>query len=113
MSDTVAQFLLGTRGIHRDLDAFVVAVRFDRASRTAAFALGDGSLHLVSVADKANWRKIEVHDGAALALSPDASPTGFISGGDDGTFRRIGDDDAVGAIADFRMKWVEHVASHP
>ena len=53
MSETVAHFLLGTRGVHRDLDAFVVAVRFDRAGRTAAFALGDGSLHLVSTADKA------------------------------------------------------------
>ena len=77
MSDTVAQFLLGTRGIHRDLDAFVVAVRFDRASRTAAFALGDGSLHLVPVADKGNWRKIEVHDGAALALRFRHRPDGL------------------------------------
>jgi WD40 repeat protein len=113
MSDTAAQFLLGTRGIHRDLDAFVVAACFDRAGRTAAFALGDGSSHLVSIADKRNWLKSNVHDGAALALAPDASPTGFISGGDDGTFRRIGAVGAVSDIADFRMKWVEHVASHP
>jgi WD40 repeat protein len=113
MSETVAQFLLGTRGVHRELDAFVVAARFDRTGTTAAFALGDGTAHLVSVADKRNWRKVDVHNGAALALTPDAAPTGFITGGDDGKFRRIGSDDAVSDIADFSSKWVEHVASHP
>jgi WD40 repeat protein len=112
MSETAAGFLLGHRGIYRDLDAFVVAVRFDRASLTTAFALGDGSLHLVAIADKENWRKSAVHEGATLALAPHAGATGFISGGDDGTFCRIGSDGAVSAIADFRMKWVEHVASH-
>ena len=113
MSETVAQFLLGSRGTHRDLDAFVVAACFDRSGATAAFALGDGSVHLVGIADKQNWRKLAVHDGAALALSPDATPTGFVSGGDDGKLRRIAADDQVATIADFRGKWVEHVASHP
>jgi WD40 repeat protein len=113
MSETVAPFLLGTRGLHRDLDAFVVATRFDRSGKAAAFALGDGSVHLVAIADTANWRKLEVHGGAALALSPDTSPRCFISGGDDGKLRRIGGNDAVSDIADFRSKWVEHVASHP
>jgi WD40 repeat protein len=113
MSDTTAQFLLGTRGVQRDLDAFVIGVRFDRAGAVAAFALGDGSVHLVSVADKSDWRKLAVHDGAALALAPDAAATGFVSGGDDGKFRRVGGDGTVSDIADFRSKWVEHVASHP
>jgi WD40 repeat protein len=112
MSQTAtARFLLETRGLHRDLDAFVVAVRFDRAGRTAAFALGDGTLHLVPVGDQTNWQKVAVHDGAALALAPDATPTGFISGGDDGEFRRIATDGTVSTIASFGMKWVEHVAS--
>jgi WD40 repeat protein len=114
MSQTTdAQFLLGTRGVHRDLDAFVVAARFDRAGDTAAFALGDGTVHLVSVVDRENWRNADVHDGTALALVPDAVATGFISGGDDGKLRRIGRDGAVSDIADFRSKWVEHAASHP
>src|SRR6185503_12748280 len=112
MSDTAGQFLLGTRGIQRDLDAFVVAIRFDRSGKMAAFALGDGSVHLAAIADKANWRKIEVHDGAALALAPDAAPAGFVSGGDDGKLRRINADGAVADIANFRSKWVEHVATH-
>jgi WD40 repeat protein len=113
MSETVAQFLLGTRGTQRDLDAFVVATRFDRAGATVSFALGDGSVHLVALADKANWRKLDVHDGAALALAPDATQTGFISAGDDGKLPRIGEHDTVTGIADFRSKWVEHAASHP
>jgi WD40 repeat protein len=113
MSETTAQFLLGNRGVHRELDAFVVAACFDRAGSTAAFALGDGSMHVVSVTDDANWRKVEVHDGATLGLAPDASDSGFISGGDDGKFRRVGGDGAVSTIADFRSKWVEHVAGHP
>jgi WD40 repeat protein len=108
MGDSVAQYLLEARGTQRQLDAFVVAAAFDRSGTTAAFALGDGTLRLVPVADRDAWRSVEAHDGAILSLAPDATPTGFITGGDDGKFRRL---DA--AIADFRSKWVEHVASHP
>jgi WD40 repeat protein len=108
MSQTVAQYLLESRGTHRTLEAFVVAVCFDRAGSSAAFALGDGTLRLVSLAERETWSTVEAHDGAVLSLAPDASPTGFISGGDDGKFRHV---DRV--IADFRGKWVEHVASHP
>jgi WD40 repeat protein len=110
MSQTTAQFLLEARGTQRDLDAFVVAACFDRAGGTVAFALGDGTLRAVSLADRETWRSMEVHDGAALSLAPEASPTGFLSGGDDGKFRRVGD--AVSDVADFRSKWVEHVASY-
>ena len=91
----------------------MVGASFDRAGAMAAFALGDGTLRLVTLTNRDTWRTIEVHDGAALALTPDATPTGFVSGGDDGTFRRIGADGAVSGIAGFGMKWVEHVASHP
>lgn len=111
MSQTTAQFLLETRGTQRELDAFVVAACFDRAGATVALALGDGTLRLVSLADRDNWRSVEVHDGAALSLAPDATPGGFITGGDDGAFRRVGAEAAT--VADFGSKWVEHVASHP
>jgi WD40 repeat protein len=114
MSETVTPaFLIEQRGTTRALGAFVVAARFDRAGRTAAFALGDGTLRLVDLADRENWHEVAVHDGATLALAPDAAPRGFISGGDDGGFRRIGADGAVSEIAGFGMKWVEQVASHP
>jgi WD40 repeat protein len=113
MSESVAQFLLETRGTQRDLDAFVVAAGFDRAGTTLALALGDGTLRLVPIADREMWRTAEMHDGAVLSLVPDATPTGFVTGGDDGKFRRIGTDGTASVIADFRSKWVEHVASHP
>jgi WD40 repeat protein len=108
MSQTVAQYLLESRGTHRRLDAFVVAVCFDRAGATAAFALGDGTLRLVTINQRESWDICEAHDGAVLSLAADSGPAGFISGGDDGRFRRIS-----GGIADFRGKWVEHVAGHP
>ncbi len=113
MSDTaLPDFLLETRGVSRSLDAFVVGAAFDRAGATAAFALGDGTLRLAPARDGDEWRTIEAHDGAALALAPDARPDGFISGGDDGAFRRIGSDGTVSEIAGLGGKWVEQVASH-
>jgi WD40 repeat protein len=108
MSQTVAHYLLESRGTHRMLDAFVVAACFDRAGTTAAFALGDGTLRLVKLADRETWDTVEAHDGAVLSLAADSAATGFITGGDDGKFRRIDTE-----IANFRGKWVEHVASHP
>ena len=113
MSDAVAQYLLKTRGTCRELDAFVVAACFDRGGRSVGFALGDGTLHIASLTDDGDWRRVELHDGAVLSLAPDATPPGFVSGGDDGKFRRVQADAAVADIADFRSKWVEHVASHP
>ncbi len=106
-SSEAAQFLLESRGVQRELDAFVVGACFDRGGTTLAFALGDGTMRLVSLAEREEWRSETLHDGAILSLAPDASPTGFITGGDDGKFRRVG-----AQIADFRSKWVEHAASH-
>ncbi len=108
MSESAARFLLESRGTQRELDAFVVAACFDRAGATLAFALGDGTLRLVDIADRDSWRTVKAHDGAILSLAPDATPAGFVTGGDDGKFSRIGS-----VVADFRSKWVEHVAAHP
>jgi WD40 repeat protein len=109
MSPTVsADHVLQSRGVTQDLGAFVVACAFERGDAICAFALGDGMLRLAPRAG-GDWRGVEVHDGAALALAPDVR-SGFISGGDDGRFRRIGAE--VTDIATFgAMKWVEHVAS--
>jgi hypothetical protein len=106
-------FLLGARGVHRSLDAFIVAAAFDRGSRHAAFALGEGGVRLIALADRDAWQEFAAHDGAALALAPDCGPGGFISGGDDGRLRRIGAGGGVSDLAGFGSKWVEHVASHP
>jgi len=106
----MADKMLETRGVQRDVDAFVVAIAFDRAG-TAAFALGDGTLRLVPRGSD-EWLRAEAHDGAALALAADAGGSGFVSGGDDGGLRRITAGGEVSDIARFGMKWVEHVATY-
>lgn len=112
MSDT-ADFLLESRGVRRTFDAFVVGAAFDRAGTTAAFALGDGSLRLVDIAEPETWREVPVHDGAVLALAAGCGPAGFVTGGDDGRFCRIAADGSVSDIENFGMKWVEQIAVHP
>ena len=108
---TTIPFLLHVRGVQRDLEAFVVAARFSRDNASVAFALGDGTLRIVRLADTAAWHTVPAHDGAVLALARDTTPDGFISGGDDGAFRRIAADGGASDIARFGMKWVEHVVS--
>ncbi len=105
--------LLDERGVRQDLGSFVVAACFDRSSRHAAFALGDGTVRLADLAARETWRPVEAHDGAVLALAPDAVPGAFLTGGDDGLFRRIDADGAVTDIAPFGSRWVEQVASAP
>ncbi len=108
MSVSTADHILQTRGTAHELGAYVVAVAFARGGATAAFALGDGTVH-VAPRTGGKWQRIEVHDGAALALAPDAGREAYVCGGDDGNFRRVGA--TVEDIAGFGMKWVEHVAS--
>jgi WD40 repeat protein len=105
--------ILDQRGVQRTLDAFVVGAVFSRDGKTAAFALGDGTMRLVDLADKQNWRDVTAHDGAILSLAQDAWPGGFITGGDDGKFRRIAADGTVSDVATLGSRWVEHVASFP
>ncbi|MDR3535436.1 MAG: WD40 repeat domain-containing protein [Acetobacteraceae bacterium] len=109
---TTAPFLLESRGTPRELGAFVVAVRFSRDGRSAAFALGDGTLHLVNPADPDVWHAVAVHDGATLSLAADVTPDGFVSGGDDGALRRVSAAGEASDMARFGMKWVEQVATH-
>jgi len=108
------QFLLDSRGASRELGAFVVGAAFDRAG-AIAFALGDGTLRLASSDPAADWPSVEAHDGAVLSIAADARPGlgsgGFVTGGDDGRFLRIGPDGAITEIARFGSKWVEHAAA--
>ena len=65
MSQSPAHYLLESRGVPQDLDAFVVGASFDRAGAMAAFALGDGTLRLVTLTNPDTWRTIEALPGSA------------------------------------------------
>jgi len=113
MSQTAEDaFLLRTRGTSRELDAFVVAVRFSRDGRHAGFALGDGTVRIATVGLSGEWIAATVHDGAILDFAADPAGDGFVSGGDDGKLNRVGADGSVSKVGDFGMKWVEHVATY-
>ncbi|MCQ8239599.1 WD40 repeat domain-containing protein [Rhizosaccharibacter radicis] len=108
--------LLQTRGIEREADGFVVGCAASRDGRSLCFATGEGSLFVVpraaAIAEPAVWRRVDGHDGAVLSLAPDATPGGFLSGGDDNALRRLAGADAAEpeTLATGR-RWVEHVAS--
>ncbi len=106
----VPERLLETRGHSARLDAFVVACAFDRTGETAAFALGDGTLRLSSLAGEDVWPTVPVHEGATLSLSADVTD-GFLTGGDDGRLARVSTGGTVSVLAEYGMKWVEHVTS--
>ncbi|MBP0443165.1 WD40 repeat domain-containing protein [Roseomonas sp. SSH11] len=108
-----ADFLLDQRGTGRELGAWVVDVAFGREGRSFGFALSDGSVHLATPSDHAaEWRRLELHDGAGLAMVPDATD-GLLSGGDDGKLIRLTPDGEAETVADFgMMKWVSHIATH-
>jgi WD40 repeat protein len=107
-----AAYLLKSRGMSRDLDAFVVAVRFSRDGRHAGFALGDGTARVVAVDASHYWTAVNVHDGAILDFACDPTGDGFVSGGDDGKLNRVAVDGSVSNVGGFGMKWVEHVATY-
>lgn len=109
---TQPRFLIDTRGASRQLGAFVVAARFSRDNRTVAFALGDGTVRIVDLGEPGTWTTVEAHDGAILSLAPDTGPRGFITGGDDGTVKRVDDQGKVQTLTSHGMKWVEHVATY-
>ena len=104
-----ADTMLEQRGITGGFDAFITGATFDRSGTCIAFATGAGEV-ILRATGGTDWRRTEVHDGAVLTLSPDAAPNGFITGGDDGAFRRLGNAGEVVDIANFGMKWVDTVA---
>ena len=105
-------FLLASRGLSRELNAFVVAAKFSRDGARVAFALGDGTIWIHPIGTE-DWAQATVHDGAILAMATDPSGQGFITGGDDGNLRRTAPSGEVSDIASLgMMKWVEHIATH-
>lgn len=109
-----ADFVLETRGAQHRLEAHVVAAAVEGAGRVAAFALGDGTVALVSLADPARiLARPAVHDGATLALAADALPGGFLTGGDDGRLALLDATGEATTLAAWPGRWVEHVLAFP
>ena len=104
MSETLKN-PLDERTIGQEFGEFVVAASF--VGHDAAFALGDGTVRIASM-DGA-WRTVEAHDGAVLSMV--ATGADWLTGGDDGAFRRVAADGAVSDVARFKGKWVEQVAA--
>ena len=111
MSETIdGAFLLNSRGIAQNLEAFVVGCAFNRAGTHAAFGLGDGTIRLAPLARDANWNNVTAHDGAVMSLSPDSGLDGFVSGGDDSRLvglSSLGELREIAALG----KWVEQTTS--
>jgi WD40 repeat protein len=112
VSATQASSLLDTRGTVRALDAHIVAACFNRAGKRAAFATGDGSVHLADIAG-GEWNCVEAHDGVALSLSPGTRTDDFCSAGDDGALCRITPDGTQETLFSTGGKWIEHVTCFP
>lgn len=87
-------------------DAFVVEAAF--LGQTAAFALGDGTVRLVS--GDAETRT-DVHAGAILAAAPSADGRRLVTGGDDGLVAATDAAGTTARIAERPRKWIDHVAA--
>jgi WD40 repeat protein len=95
-------------------DAPVSACAFSSDGKTAAFALGDGRVRLLSadIKDAAGAATDPVHKGAVLSLIADPTSDGFITGGDDGRLLRIAPDGSATELANQKGKWIDKLASH-
>lgn len=108
MSEASWSGVLEKRGTTRVLDGHVVACAV-ADDGTAAFATGEGRLHLLA---GGAWRDVDVHEGAILALAADrGADGGFVTGGDDGRLARTRAGAAPATIASFGGRWVDAVAT--
>jgi len=103
-----SDFLLATRGRAEELGAWVIGALFDAKDRPA-FALSDGMIHLAQA--EGDWRAVTAHDAGLLSAAPDIKE-GWISGGDDGLLVRTAPDGTTTTLADYKGKWIDHVAAH-
>lgn len=93
------------------LPAGVTAVAVDGASGMAAWALGDGMVCRVGLADAADPTGYAVHEGVVLVLAA-APGGGFVSGGDDGQLAHLRPDATVRTLHREPRRWVTHLAIH-
>jgi WD40 repeat protein len=102
--------LLDKLGRVWQLSDYVVACCYD-AQGNLAFALGDGSLALITQ-ETLEPLSLPAHRGACLSLAP-APEEGFVSGGDDGRLVQLSPEGRVTELRHCPGRWIDHVASHP
>jgi WD40 repeat protein len=107
-----AETLPPTRSVASE--APVAACAFSNDGTVVAFALGDGRVRVLPTALDAALPEAPapVHSGVALSLVADPAGDGFVSGGDDGRLLRHARDGSTEEIANYKGKWIEHLAAH-
>jgi len=107
-----ADFLVGTRGLVRDLGAWVLAAEFGRDGRSLFYALADGRVAVVEPREaEADWTFCDV--GAALLSATADVAAGLMAGTDDGRLLQVSPQGAVSVLARYGSRWIDHVAAHP
>jgi WD40 repeat protein len=91
-----------------EFGAYVVAAVF--IDGTAAFALGDGSVRLLTGRDE---RIVPVHNGAVLTATMAVSGKELLTGGDDGLVAAVVADGTVRTVASRPRKWIDQLAAAP
>jgi len=77
---------------------------------TAVFALGDGSVRLVSGPGAA---EVRVHGGAVLAATRTRDGKALVTGGDDGLAARVDAAGNVTRLVEHPRKWIDAIAAGP
>jgi WD40 repeat protein len=99
----------------RALDAYVVAVLFNRAGDTLFAPAGDGKIYIAATAAGLSDCKAIAADklGQVVCAAPDHDARHILVGTDDGRLLRIAPDGAVDTLSASNGRWIDTVASHP
>lgn len=87
---------------------YVVAATF--VDDLPIFAVGDGTAILLSLEGE---RRVAVHGGGLLAACRTLDGDALLTGGDDGTVRRVAADGTVETLAEMPRKWIDLLAAGP
>lgn len=103
--------IVAERGAEQTVEGHITVCCASRDNSSFAFATGEGDLLIApreTIRDTATWTTVQAHDGPVLALSPDVTGSGFLSGGEDCRLKRI----VGGAVEELAKarRWIEHVA---